>query len=271
MKADNNTYFEANKALWDAKTKVHAQSNFYNLEAFLKGGTVLKEIELEELDQLEGKSLLHLQCHFGLDTLSLARLGAKVTGVDLSTESIKTARELAQKTGIEARFIESNVLELPEVLNEKFDYIFTTYGTICWLPDLDAWASIIHRFLKPGGTFYHADFHPIIDTFSLDYTELGALSYFTPPQPYMDVPEGTYANTESQINLKEYFWNHSLGELMTALLGQGLLLQSFKEYDYSPYNCFPNLEETEPNRWRFKNFGDRLPYVYSMKMRKEKE
>ena len=148
-------YIAINKKLWDEKTEHHFQSDFYDVGSFLKGKDSLNTIELELLGELKGKKILHLQCHFGQDTISLARHGAEATGVDLSDKAIEKARELNDKLGTGARFIQSDVYQLHEVLNEQFDIVFTSYGVIGWLPDMTKWAEVIHRFLKPGGKLSH--------------------------------------------------------------------------------------------------------------------
>ena len=146
-------YFEANKASWNKRTTVHKDSTFYDLQNFKAGKTSLNKIELEELGDVKGKTLLHLQCHFGMDTMSWAREGAIATGVDLSDEAINLAKQINNEVGLNTTFICSNVYELKENLDEKFDIVFTSYGTIGWLPDLDKWAAIVAYYLKPGGTF----------------------------------------------------------------------------------------------------------------------
>jgi len=151
-------YFKTNQKLWDAKTDVHKESDFYDLENFKKGATSLKKYELDALGNVHGKSLLHLQCHFGQDSMSWARMGAKVTGVDFSSEGIKTARAMNDELGLDVKFIECNVYDLQNHLNEQFDIVYCSYGVTCWLPDLVKWAGIVNQFIKPGGTFYIAEF-----------------------------------------------------------------------------------------------------------------
>ena len=156
------TFFESNRESWNKRTAVHKDSAFYDLDAFKKGRSSLNAIELEGLGDVSGRSLLHLQCHFGMDTLSWQRLGAQCVGVDLSDEAIKLAREINTELGLDARFVCCNVYDLPEHLDGSFDIVFTSYGTIGWLPDLDKWAAVVARYLTPGGVFYIADFHPVL-------------------------------------------------------------------------------------------------------------
>ena len=139
----------------DARVEVHTKSELYNLNGFKNGNTSLQQIELKEVSNVKGKTILHLQCHFGLDTLSWARLGAKVTGVDFSEEGIKLAKSLSEELHIEAKFICSNIYDIENHINEKFDIVFTSYGTIGWLNDLQEWGRLISKYLKPGGLFLH--------------------------------------------------------------------------------------------------------------------
>ncbi len=259
-------YLKTNQALWDAKTPVHLKSEMYDMEAFLAGKNTLDKIELEGVGDVKGKSILHLQCHFGQDSLSWQRLGAQVTGVDFSGKAIEKAQEINKELELSAEFVQSDIYALPENLKGKFDIVFTSYGTITWLPDLDKWAKVIRHFLKPGGFFYIAEFHPSWYAFDFD-TKLPAYNYFNSGEPYIETEEGTYADNNAQINKKEYFWTHSLAETSMALLNAGLVLEEFKEFDYSPWNCFPNLTQRAEREFVFDAYGVSIPHVYSLKMR----
>jgi len=190
-------YLRNNRELWNEITPIHAQSKFYDVEGFKKGSSsMLYPVEFEEMGDVSGKSLLHLQCHFGMDTLSWARLGAKVTGVDFSDKSIDLARSLSDELGIEADFVCCNIYDLPAKLSERFDIVYTSGGVLCWLPDLKKWAEIISHFLKPGGFFYILEGHPFSCVFddSPDATELKVkYPYFHGPEPDKWEPEGDYA------------------------------------------------------------------------------
>ena len=258
-------YFQTNQTLWDHKTPVHAKSEFYQMEAFKKGQSSLRDIELALLPDLRGKKVLHLQCHFGQDTLSMARMGAHVTGVDFSGEAIKLARSLNAELGLEAEFVACNVYDLKDHLDGQFDYIFTSYGTITWLPDLDRWAEVIQHFLKPGGTFLIVEFHPAFYMFDSE-THRPSYAYFNPGKPYEETIQGTYADTDSSLKDKEYFWCHALSEIFTALLAKGLQVRKFEEYDYSPYDCFPNLTERKKGEYVYDHFGVRIPHVFALEM-----
>ena len=256
-------YIKQNREGWNNKVEFHLQSDFYDVPGFLKGKSSLQEIELGLLGDLKDKKVLHLQCHFGLDSLSLVRMGAEVTGVDLSDKAIEKARELAEETGLNARFICCDLYALPNHLHEQFDMVFTTYGTIGWLPDLNKWASIIKQFLKPGGELLFVEFHPVIWMFDDDFKEV-AYDYFN-TRPIVETESGTYADPDASLEQELVSWNHSLGEVLSSLLNAGLEITFFEEYDYSPYNCFRHTHEEEPGRYRIEHLEHKIPMVYALK------
>ncbi|MCB0761142.1 MAG: class I SAM-dependent methyltransferase [Flavobacteriales bacterium] len=258
--------FELNKTLWDAKTPFHEQSEFYDNDAFLNGQCTLHEEEIEAVGAISGKRLLHLQCHFGQDTLSWARRGAQVTGVDLSEEAIKLARKLSDRLGLESRFECCNVLDTRDHVREQFDVVFTSYGTIGWLPNLDPWADVVADSLVSGGRFVIIDFHPFLWMLDSQFEQFH-YPYWN-RETIEEVESGTYADTSAPIELQSHSWNHPLSDLVSALLSKGLVLEVFREYDYSNYNCFPNMEEFQPGKWRFQSHGDRIPYMYLYRWRK---
>ncbi len=259
---DYNNYFTANKHLWNQRTAVHKDSSFYNLAGFKAGDNVLTPIELNELGDVKGKKMLHLQCHFGMDSLNWARLGADVTGVDLSDEAIKEAKQLNDDLKMNAKFICCNVYDLKEHLDEKFDIVFTSYGTIGWLPDLDKWAGLIAHYLKPSGTFYMADFHPVVWMFDDEFTHIQY--YYENREVIVTENYGTYTDRKADIKGKEYGWNHSTSELLNALIKQGLQIQQFNEFMYSPYSNFTNSVETSKGQWQIKGMEGKIPMVYSI-------
>ena len=260
-------YLDTNRDSWNKRTVAHFDSDFYNLNGFLKGESSLNEIELEFLGDIKGKSILHLQCHFGQDTISLARMGAIVTGVDLSDVAIEKAKELALETNCSANFICSDIYDLPKALNAKFDMVFTSYGTIGWLPDINKWAEVVSHFLKPNGQFLIAEFHPVVWMFDDNFEKIKH-RYFN-SEPISETEEGAYANKEAAITTSNITWNHGLAEVATALIGQNIKIEAFREYDYSPYDCFSNTYEFEPRKFRIKAFEDKVPMVYAMLGRKD--
>jgi 2-polyprenyl-3-methyl-5-hydroxy-6-metoxy-1,4-benzoquinol methylase len=255
--------FDANKDGWNKRTTVHKTSSFYDVDSFKKGKTSLNKIELEELGNVKGKSLLHLQCHFGMDTLSWGRDGANVTGIDFSDEAIKTANELAAELNIPAQFICCNVYDTSKFTTEKFDIIFTSYGTIGWLPNLKPWAKVIAENLKPGSVFYIVDFHPTLWMYD-DAMEKIEYSYFN-DEVIETSQTGTYTDRNAPIEYKEYGWNHPFSEILECLIGEGLQIEFLHEFPYSPYNCFSNMEQGADGMWRFKGRGNKFPMMYSIK------
>jgi SAM-dependent methyltransferase len=266
---DNSAYFEANKKLWNTRTSFHAASDFYNVEEFKKGKTSLRSIELTELGDLEvkGKSLLHLQCHFGMDTLSWARAGARATGVDISDESIKLAQKLNDELHLDAQFVCANVYDIRKHIDEQFDVVFTSYGTVGWLPDLNKWAEVISQSLKKGGTFYIADFHPVLWMFDDLFQEI-IYPYFNSGVIRSEL-QGTYADRNADVSSVEYGWNHSLSEIMNSLIKNGLKITAFNEYPYSPFNNFRNMEEVKKGLYGVKSLRGRLPMVFTIRAEKE--
>lgn len=262
--ADYKDYFTANKQIWGKRVSIHFNSEFYDVASFRAGKTSLNEIELKALGNVVGKSLLHLQCHFGMDTISWAKEGASVTGIDFSEDAINTAKNLAEEMNVPADFICSDIYDLPKNLNQKFDIVFTSYGVIGWLPDLDKWAKIINDFLKPGGTFFIAEFHPVLWMMDDDFTHL-KYSYFN-DQVIETVSQGTYGDRNAAISSTEYGWNHSLDEVINSLLKYGLQITSFNEYSYSSYNCFNNTVKGNDGMYRIKGLENKLPMMYSIKV-----
>lgn len=260
-------YININKNSWNNRTEIHLHSEFYDMEGFKQGKTSLNPIELDLLGNIKGKKVLHLQCHFGQDTISLARMGAIATGIDLSDKAIDTARELAESIDQDVRFICCNIYDLKDHLEEQFDIVFTSYGTITWLPDMNQWADIVQHFLKPGGKFILIEFHPVVWMFDDAFEKVG-YNYFN-SGPIVETETGTYADRGANICQTYVGWNHSMSEVLQSLLDQNLQIQNFQEYDYSPYNIFNNGEEFEPNKFRVSHMANKIPLVYSVVAEKE--
>lgn len=261
-----DNYIEINRKSWNGKTAVHYHSAFYDNQSFIDGRLSLNEIELGLLDDLKGKSVLHLQCHFGQDTISLSRLGAAAVGVDLSDKAIEKARELASITNSDARFIWCDVYDLPSSLDDQFDVVFTSYGTIGWLPDLKK--GVVAHFLKPGGRFVFAEFHPVVWMFDDDFQAV-RYRYFN-SGPIVETQNGTYAEKDALLNSETVTWNHGMSEVMNSLIQNGLEIMQLDEFDYSPYNCFNETVEIAPGKFRIKHFDNKIPMVYSIVAKKKK-
>ncbi len=261
MNPENN-YIEINKHSWNNRTETHLSSTFYNLEGFLKGESSLNPIELEILGDIKGKSILHLQCHFGQDSISLSRLGAKVTGIDLSDKAIENARRIAKETNSDVEFICCDLYDLEKHLDKQFDIVFTSYGTITWLPDLDKWGKLISRFLKPHGKFVFVEFHPVVWMFDDNFEKIG-YNYFN-VEAIVETENGTYADKNANISQSYVTWNHSLSEVLSSLLNNSLKLTEIQEYDYSPYDVFSNMIEFQPKKYRIKHLDNKIPMIYSI-------
>jgi SAM-dependent methyltransferase len=254
-------YLRSNRELWDAWTGIHRDSAFYDIDAFLSGESSLNGIEREAVGDVRGKRLLHLQCHFGMDTLSWARLGAEVTGVDFSPKAIEAARELAAQAGIEAEFLCADVTQLPAEWSGRFDIVFTSYGVLPWLPDLSPWAATIARVLRPGGVLHLVDFHPLTGMLDDDGRTLRH-PYFHASEPDRYEVEGSYADPGADFRHEAFEWAHGLSDVLMSLIRAGLSIRELHEYDYSPHGCYPYLEEQEPGRWRVRGATERLPLVF---------
>lgn len=253
-------YVALNKQAWDKRTQVHVESKFYDVDGFLNGKISLNPIELNEVGDVKGKSLLHLQCHFGQDTLSWANLGARVTGVDLSSEAINQAGELANKLNIPAKFICEDIYTFGSTNIEEFDIVFTSYGVLCWLPNLDQWASTVAKSLKVGGQVNIVEFHPFNDL-------LSGYSYFSSDDPDVE-DEGTYTENCTGEKSTIVTWPHSMSEVINALIKAGLVIESFNEFPFSPYNCFDGLETVADKGYQLLLNGKQVPLVYSIKGKK---
>jgi SAM-dependent methyltransferase len=268
-------YLRANRRLWDAWTDIHVRSAFYDVDEFRSGGREairIKDYELEEIGDVRGKTLLHLQCHFGLDTLSWARLGAGVTGIDFSERAIDEARRLASDLELDATFVRSDLYELPEKLDrgDGFDIVYTSHGVLGWLPDVERWAGVAARFVKPGGFLYITEVHPVAMAFETEGGGLGELRlaypYWSHPEPIRTEVRGSYADRNAPIDeMVEYGWNHSLGEIVTALVNAELRIEFLHEFTFSTWK----MDFTAPSEdglYRLPGELDgRLPLYFSLK------
>ena len=258
-------YFKANMDAWDKKTPVHFASALYNVEEVKKGGSSLNKIEIDALGNVSNKRILHLQCHFGLDSISLTRMGAKVLGVDFSTKAIEKARKLAKELNVSTRFLVANIYDdLDKIIKEKFDIVFCSYGSICWLPDLDKWAKVISKMMAKDAFLYIVDFHPLLNTFDCLLSDTKR-SYFYSKKPFKREWHGTYADYSSSIETIEYNWNHSMAEIFGSLKNNGLTIDEFKELPYLPKEWFPNLVKGEDGLYRVNGSENIYPLLFSIK------
>jgi len=254
---------EKNRTAWNEMTDVHFKHPDYKVKEFLGGANTLKSIELEEVGDVKRKYLLHLQCQFGLDTLSWARMGAIVTGVDISDRSIERADLLKEKSGLPAVFIRSDVLDLARKIDRKFDIVFQSYGTHCWISDLSKWTQIVSDYLKPGGFFYIVDFHPIALVF-----EEENFSYFD-KGPYRYRNEADYCDKEYMIQNELFEWQHTLGNIINTLIAAGLRIEFVHEFKECVY---PRTKDWyEKDGWYYPPDGPpNYPLMFSLKARQPK-
>ncbi|MEM7162846.1 MAG: class I SAM-dependent methyltransferase [Bacteroidota bacterium] len=262
------TYFQSNKEHWNKRVSIHLKSDMYGQSSFLEGRNSLNHPELKHFGDVKGKDILHLQCHFGQDSLSLQRMGAQVTGLDFSSEAIAKAREFNKELNLNAQFVEANVMEAEQQVSGKFDWVFTSYGTIVWIPRLAHWAKNIAHFLKEGGEFLMVDFHPVMYMLDDDYSEFG-YPYFTREEPFADNISETYTENKEGLSGTEYFWNHPTSSIFTALLNAGLELKAYEEFPYSCYKCFPHMEKISDEHYQFTKHKGNIPYMYLMRWQKK--
>lgn len=269
---DHTEIIEENRAHWNELAEHHPDTDTYDVEAFLQGKSTLRRLECEELD-VAGKRLLHLQCHFGLDTLSWVRNeeATHATGVDFAPEAIETARDLRNRIGLaseQARFVESDVHELPGNLEDTFEVVFTSYGAIYWLPNLDRWAEIVATHLKSGGTFYIADGHPFAGPFHYESTadDLQVAHPYFNTEVITEEFDGSYAGWDFGLeNKRSHGFSHSLGEIVTALVSAGLRIEFLHEHPWSVFQRYEAMESDEDDRWWLPGLKYDLPFTFSLK------
>jgi len=259
-----------NNALWDEWTRIHETSEFYDLEGFKRGGVRLRQYELDEIGPVDGLDVLHLQCHFGIDTLSWARLGARVTGADFSEAAVALARSIAADIGVsDARFVRSDLDDLPNNLEGQFDLVYTSRGVLGWLPDIRRWAEVVAHFVRPGGRFYITEIHPVAQAFEPEGVAPGELRlaypYWEHPEPLAFAVAGSYADPAAKVATPtEYGWDHGLGEIVTALIDSGLRIESLREYPFVDWKL-DFLVEADDGSWRLPpGVKGELPLFFSL-------
>ncbi|HVJ56057.1 MAG TPA: class I SAM-dependent methyltransferase [Aliidongia sp.] len=260
-----------NLAMWDGKVPAHLKSVLYDVPRFIAGGLSLKPHEIADLPDAAGKDLVHLQCHIGLDTLSWARLGAHVTGLDFSPAAIAAAGRIAHEAGLKARFVTADVYDAPAALGQRYDIVYTGVGALCWLPDLVRWAEAVGRLLRPGGLLYLFEFHPVEWMFD-DGADGGlalTVDYFTPAGGHGDFGAVSYAAADAgDPGQPTVSWNHPLGEVVTALIGAGLHIEELRELDRAVVARWKAMEPTEDGMFRMAAGMPRLPLMYVLKARR---
>lgn len=261
-------YLATNRANWDDRVPIHVASKFYDVEGWLRSRPGPRWAwERDVLGDVEGLDVVHLQCHFGLDTLSLANAGARVTGVDFSGAAIAEARSLAERAGLadRARFVEANVLDAAQALRgEQYDLVYVSLGALCWLPSVGRWAAQVAPLLRTGGRLYLHDVHPLAWALA-EGSLLIEHTYFEEPEPYVDNSDVTYTDQTAPLaHPQSYEWNHSLGEIVTAVLDRGLQLTRLAEHDWTVWPRFSWLVETADHRWRVPADRPRVPLTFTL-------
>ena len=261
MSADRWT--ETNRAWWDERAPLHAAGGFYDLERFRHRGSTLRPFERHELGDVAGKNLVHLQCHLGLDTLSWARLGARVTGLDFSAPAVGAANALAADLALDASFVEGDVHDAPDLLGRTFDVAYTGVGALCWLPDIPRWAGIVARLLRPGGVLYLVETHPMSDILG-DDDLVARYPHFT-REPIREETAGSYAEPDAATSANETFsWIHPLSRVIDALLGAGLAIERFAEHDFTAFRRWPFMLDAGDGVFRMPPGMPSLPLLYSL-------
>lgn len=265
---------EANRLNWNDRVGIHVQKNdIYDLEVFKHGALTFVANEHKELTNVKGKRLLHLQCHFGLDTMSWSRLGAKAVGVDFSEEAIRTAKSLRDDLGLDTEFICCNVYDVPKFVEGQFDIVFTSVGVLTWLPDLEKWAKVIYKMLKPGGMLYVKDSHPVTDVLEwIDDTLKVHYSYFRGSEPYMFQEDASYTSNSREgdlVHTTTFQWMHSLSYIMNSVIQAGLKVEKLLESPYGFFKRYPPMKKNQEGLWELPNFSIPLTFtLFASKPRK---
>ena len=270
-------YLAVNRANWDERAPAHAASVDYGVERFVADPTHLSAVvrhDVPLLGDVGGLTGIHLQCHIGTDTLSLARLGARMTGLDLSPASLAEARRLAAAAGPHVDYVEADTYSAPQALRGRtFDLVYTGIGALCWLPDIDRWAAVVDELLAPGGLLFVREGHPMlwaVDDRRTDALALG-YPYFETPEPIDDEEPGTYVETDVDfVHNRAMSWNHGLGETVTALLRRGFELTGLVEHRSVPWEALPGrmVRDVELDEWSLVEHPERLPLTYTLQARK---
>lgn len=271
MTADNKAHFDANRANWDERVAIHLRdtSGIYRLDDLRAGKDVLGPIESAELGDIAGLRVLHLQCHFGIDTICLARRGGEVTGLDFSAAALEAARSLSAELDVGTRFVEGNVYDAQAVAGAGYDLVFTSWGTIGWMPDIDKWAAAVAGCLAPGGRFYIADAHPTLYMLEERDGRLEVTFDWRTPRdkPIVETLAESYAGDDTAIeNRVTYGWNHPLSDIFAALQGNGLRIDWLREHEMIPWRAFASMER-EGSQFVQAKGQVRVPLAFSLSAR----
>ncbi|MGP1253423.1 MAG: class I SAM-dependent methyltransferase [Kiloniellales bacterium] len=269
MSGNLESWLAANRANWDERAAIHRRdsSGFYQVARFLAGEETLNAIEARELPELRGKRVVHLQCHFGLDSLNLVRRGAQVTGLDFSPVAVSAARSLAAEAGLSADFVQGDLYKAPELIAGQADLVYVTWGAINWLPDIAGWARVVAALLKPGGQLYLAEAHP--NSMAMEEVE-GRLTPTwdlpTPPDKPLTTEEPNTYNGDPTLleNVRNYEWLHSLSQVLAALQAAGMRLDWLHEHPVVVWQQFPSLVSEDGCHFRLPDHWPQMPLSYSL-------
>lgn len=267
-------FLDVNLRNWDERAALHATdaTGSYRIETVLAGGSCLHAIEAAGIGDVSNKDIVHLQCHIGLDTLSLKHLGARsVTGLDFSPRALAAARDFAMRAGTKARFVEASLYDAPAALGATYDMVFVTWGAINWLPDIDAWAKVVADVLKPGGTLYLAEGHPLMNQMEVENGRLYlAFDRATPTDAPLAFDEATTYTGDARPlrQTRTYEWLHPLGSILSALLKAGLCIQAFEEHDVIPWRAFAHMVPVGEGLYALPTEARRCPLAFSLRARK---
>ncbi len=269
-----NEYLDANRLNWDERAAIHSTdtTGSYQIVQVLEGGSCLHAIEAREIGDVAGKDLVHLQCHIGLDTISLAHLGARATGLDFSPRSLAAARDFAARAGRpEMRFVEGSVYDAPKLLGETYDMVFTGWGALNWLPDIRGWGAVVAKLLRPGGSVYLVEGHPLTTMAMAEVDGRPVPTYpwrDTPDRPVATDNDTTYTGDARRLTqTRSYEWTHPISDVVMSLIDQGLVLDFLHEHDHCAWTAYSTLVE-DGDLYRFPNGGPSLPLAFSLKATK---
>lgn len=261
-------YRVVNAANWDERVPIHLASDFYDMAGFMEHRDSLNAFEREEMGDVTGKTLVHLQCHFGRDTLSWVKYGATVAGVDFSAPAITAARELAAELGADARFETADVYDAAKALDGRtYDIVYTGIGALCWLPDMNRWAETVASLLAPGGFLYLVEFHPVCYALDNETGRIVKQDYFK-TEPDVWTATGTYADWEAETRHNTVVeFQHTLATVVTALARAGLRIEFLHEHDFTLFHQFQQLRDNGDGTLGYDGEG-RVPLMYSLKARR---
>lgn len=271
--SDGQVRFRAdNRANWDERATLHAASGEYGIARLVSDPKALSDVvafDAPRLGDISGRRAVHLQCHIGTDTVSLARLGAQVTGLDFSASAVAAAMDLARRCGVDASFVEGDAYDAVSLLGANaFDLVYTGVGALCWLPRVDAWAQQVSALLRIGGRLFIREGHPVlwaIDERIEDRLVIG-YPYFETQEPLTFDEPASYVKTERPLTASvSHSWNHGLGEIVTALLDAGMSITSLVEHDSVPWEALPGqMVERAGGEWQLREGRERLPLSYTL-------